>query len=590
MTQLADLKAATSLHDLAALLGYKPARLAYILFKIDDAAKYKEFEIPKRSGGMRKIKAPIPKLKRLQRKLADLIENCVEQINKEKGLEDKIAHGFKRGKSIFTNAREHRNRRWVLNVDLENFFGTINFGRVRGFFIKDSSFALHKDVATVLAQIACTQDSLPQGSPCSPIISNLIGHVLDVQLVRLASKAGCRYSRYADDLTFSTSKPEFPSMVAVVDSQNSYNWEPGKELERLIGRAGFSINSKKTRMQYRDSRQEVTGLVVNKIVNVKSDYRRMVRAMVHRLFKTGHFNHIRFVSDGKGGLVKEEIAGDISELHGMLGFIDHIDRLNKEIVGEISEVKGRRELKSKEQVYQRFLLYKEFYSAAKPIIICEGETDNIYAVHAIRSLATMFPRLAAKDVANKISLLVRLFKYVDTSTGRILQLTGGSGDLANFMRLYDKEIKRFGPPRVQHPAILLVDNDDGALGKGKPFSVAKQITGKEVIRTAPFTHVVGNLYLVPTPLLGAATESMIESFFEAATLSEVVSGKTFNPKNDFDITKNYGKKVFAHKVIRPNANTINFTGFSQLLTNINLAFNDYYAKHPVAPVALVKPS
>ncbi|MGC3085804.1 RNA-directed DNA polymerase, partial [Enterococcus faecium] len=78
--------------------------------------------------------------------------------------------GFKRGYSIVTNASMHKKRRLVLNVDLEDFFGAINFGRVRGFFITNKNFSLPPSVATVLAQIICYDNSIPQGSPCSPVV------------------------------------------------------------------------------------------------------------------------------------------------------------------------------------------------------------------------------------------------------------------------------------------------------------------------------------------------------------------------------------------------------------------------------------
>ena len=97
-----------------------------------------------------------------------------------------------------------------------NFFPSINFGRVRGFFLKDKHFSLQPPVATVLAQIACFENELPQGSPCSPVISNLIGHVLDGRLARFAKTHKCTYSRYADDITFSTSRKDFPPEIGVL--------------------------------------------------------------------------------------------------------------------------------------------------------------------------------------------------------------------------------------------------------------------------------------------------------------------------------------------------------------------------------------
>ena len=99
-------------------------------------------------------------------------------------------------------------------MDLADFFPSLNFGRVRGFFLKDRDFELHEKVATVIAQIACFENQLPQGSPCSPAIADMVAHVLDVHLVRLAKKYRVTYSRYADDLTFSTNQRLFPGALA----------------------------------------------------------------------------------------------------------------------------------------------------------------------------------------------------------------------------------------------------------------------------------------------------------------------------------------------------------------------------------------
>ena len=319
MSQLSELKSATSLSNVARLLGFKPAALSYILYIKPDLRKYKKFDIPKRSGGMRQICAPLDELKLLQRRLADCFQNCIEEINKanKRGDDDehpdRIAHGFKRRRSIITNARPHRSRRYVFNVDIQDFFGSINFGRVRGYFIADKNFQLRAEVATVLAQIACFENTLPQGSPCSPIISNLIGHIVDIHVAKLCERVGCTYTRYADDLTFSTNKPMFPKQIAMQSAGNEHSWLPGRELSRVIAKCGFVLNSRKTRMQYRDSRQEVTGLIVNSKINVRREYRHLVRAMVHRLFTTGSF-YFEHGTAGLGGAERLRIhpAGRIN--------------------------------------------------------------------------------------------------------------------------------------------------------------------------------------------------------------------------------------------------------------------------------------
>lgn len=579
MSQLTALRAASTLHQVAALLGFKPSALSYLLYVWPEATKYKTFDIPKRAGGTRQIAAPVDELKLLQRRLADLLQNCCDEINKankrsdEDEHPDRIAHGFKRRRSIVTNARRHRNKRFVFNLDLEDFFGTINFGRVRGFFLKDKNFLLQPKAATILAQIACYKKALPQGSPCSPVISNLIGHILDIHLAGLAARTGCTYTRYADDLSFSTNKQAFPEIIAKSAIGTDHIWLPGKELSRLVTKSGFVINAKKTRMQYRDSRQEVTGLVVNSKVNVRHEYRHTVRAMVHRLFTTGAFDFENTTVDASGTKTTHKTPGKSVQLHGMLGFIDGVDLFNK---GIHPKVTGRL-LTSKELMYRRFLLFKEFYATAAPIVICEGKTDNVYITHAVRSLAVQYPKLATIDAGGKITINIRRFKYSGTSTGRILGITGGSGDLSHFMRAYKTELPRFKAPGKLHPVIVLIDNDDGA---PPIYNTIKELTGAKPTGTEPFIHVAGNLYVVPTPLL-AAKQSMIEDFFDAATLATVLKGKSFNPVNKFDPKTNYGKADFAYKVVQPNADKIDFTGFKAILDRFVDVIDEHLKTHPV---------
>jgi retron-type reverse transcriptase len=582
MSRLSDLQSAADLSGVARLLGLIPQSLSHTLYIKPTASKYKTFDIPKRSGGTRQICAPVKDLN--QRQLAELLQDCLDEINKTNNrsddgkFPDRIAHGCKRGRSIMSNARQHRNRRYVFNVDIQDFFNSINFGRVRGYFIADNNFKLNPKVATILAQIACFENALPQGSPCSPIISNLIGHIVDIPLAKLAARVGCTYTRYADDLTFSTNEPTFPADIATQAIGKEHSWLPGNELSQLIKRCGFALNQKKTRMQYRDSRQEVTGLIVNCKINVRREYRHTVRAMVHRLFTTDSFDFEYKHLDKHGATIIHRIAGKHSQLHGRLGFIDGVDLFNSKInPPKINPKTKRPELSSKELMYRRFLIFKEFYNATTPVVLCEGKTDNVYITHAIRSLAFDYPELADIDGSGKITIKLRRFRYTDSSTGRILGIHGGTGNLGHFIRTYNTDTSRF---KASGMRILLIDNDSGAAGI---FSSIKEITGKKPEVSDPYTHIVGNLYLVTTPLISGATQSTIEDFFNAEIKSTLLRGKTFNPGKDFNRDTNYGKADFAYNVVKPNADKINFSGFKPILDRFVAVLNHHAARFSLAP-------
>ncbi len=345
------------------------------------------------------------------------------------------------------------------------------------------------------------------------------------------------------------------------------------------------MNPLKTRMQYRDSRQEVTGLVVNRKVNVRSEYRHTVRAMVHRLFTKGSFEFVNKMTDDKGAVTLNKIAGTTNQLHGMLGFIDGVDLYNKKLIPKVKGSKDQSSLTSKESMYRRFLLFKEFYTASTPVIICEGKTDNVYVLHAIRSLAATYPQLATTSADGTIKLHVRIYKYSGTSTGRILGINGGTGDLSNFMCLYNREIKKFKAPGAQQPIILLVDNDAGAKGI---YNSVKEITKKNVegTGTEPFIHITGNLYMSATPLKSGATFSMIEDFFDDTIKLTIVGDKTFDPKNELDPDTHYGKHVFAQKVVRVHAGKIDFSEFKAILSNVVAVIDAHAKKHPVGTVGI----
>jgi RNA-directed DNA polymerase len=146
-------------------------------------------------------------------------------------------------------------------------------------------YKLNPEVATILAQICCHNNELPQGAPTSPIISNMICSKMDSQLQRLSKEHRCIYSRYADDLTFSTSMPRFPSSVATLDTSGQV--KVGHALTEVIRKNGFEINTNKVRLQMRYQHQEVTELTTNKFPNVKRNYVRQIRAMLHAWRKYG---------------------------------------------------------------------------------------------------------------------------------------------------------------------------------------------------------------------------------------------------------------------------------------------------------------
>lgn len=259
--------------DIAAALGISYNKLRYNIVSKRQPQHYRVFEIPKKSGGVRKITAPSNFLKKIQRRLAYILESVYEA--------KAVVHGFVSKRSVCTNAQSHIRRRFVLNIDLENFFPSINFGRVRGMFLKPP-YNCTNEVATILAQICCFNNELPQGAPTSPIVSNMLCSRLDSHLGKLASYYRCSYTRYADDLTFSTDQTIFPSELAKTKySDGKEQCVHGGKLSAVIEKNGFKINLKKTRLQSYHQRQEVTGIITNQKPNVRRTYIREIRALLH---------------------------------------------------------------------------------------------------------------------------------------------------------------------------------------------------------------------------------------------------------------------------------------------------------------------
>lgn len=259
--------------ELANFLDENYSKLIRRLNLIDNKkhdSNYVDFYIPKKDGTNRKISVPTKNLLITQKKLNYLLQLVYKP--------SKAAHGFIKSqiqnesfifKNIVTNAKQHRGRKIILNMDIEDFFPTITAKRIFGLF-RSAPFNFNNKVAGLLAEI-CVHDvtkTLPQGAPTSPIISNMVCKVLDAKLIELSKKYHLVYTRYADDLTFSSSKQYLPEGIL-------------NEISNIVEGTGFSIKKQKTRVLTKSVRQEVTGLIINEKVNVSRKYIRNVRAMLH---------------------------------------------------------------------------------------------------------------------------------------------------------------------------------------------------------------------------------------------------------------------------------------------------------------------
>ncbi len=563
LSKLKALKEAKTLISFAALLDTPVSTFIHTLYKLPETSKYRTFSIPKKNGGERVIHAPVGKLKIYQYELARILSDCRDEILSATPRRA-LSHGFRKGKSIITNAHQHKKRRFVLNLDLANYFPTFNFGRVRGFFIKNDEFALSPETATIIAQIACFQGALPQGSPCSPIISDLITHILDVRLARLAKKNGATYSRYADDLTFSTNAKTFSAGLATGGSSREDSWVLAAPLVSRIEGAGFKINTDKTRMQAKASRQVVTGLVVNEKVNISQDYWRGARTMCHSLFKTGSFYL-------PSSIVKGEEPKPITNrkiLRGILGHIYHVKNNSP-----VKPSNKQKDFFFGQKLHEDFWFYDYFVALDWPLIVPEGPTDIIYLRNAIQRLVPAHPALG-KIVGKKFEYLIRFFSY-ENAANKILRFSGGADHLVPLVKYYADRVDKYGHRPLLHPVIILLDNDTGLSEFSKTISSRYGIT-LSLTTKADFYHITHNLYVVKTPEIGLKGISAIENMFDDATLKLPLGGKVLElSKKDFDETKHIGKIPFAKKVIPKHAGAISWDGFDPLLKRIEAVIAHY---------------
>ena len=317
--------------DVAAILGISERSLRYFLYKKRPENMYHTFKIPKKDGTTREISAPDRPLKEIQRKLANVLSSVYEP--------KVCAYGFIDEKNNVSNAEQHTKKRLVFNVDLKDFFSQIHFGRVRG-MLMSAPYNLTDEAATTIAQIACYKGRLPQGAPSSPVITNMICIPLDNALMRLAKNTGCIYTRYADDITFSTYKHAFDKSLVYFDNDEVF---VGDKLALLLEKHSFAVNPQKITLRSRMRRQEVTGLTVNEFPNLRRSYIKQLRAIIHSCEKFGILAAARFYI--KKGLCKNP---NICGLVDNPGSEDTVtDWFKMVLVGKvhyIKQVKGARSL------------------------------------------------------------------------------------------------------------------------------------------------------------------------------------------------------------------------------------------------------
>ena len=254
------------LDHLCALLGLKKFFVTSVIFS--SKAFYREFEIKKRSGGFREIRAPYPSLLYMQ-----------HWIYKEILLKCKVnatAHGFVKKRSILTNANVHKGQTFLLKMDLKDFFPSIPINWIVNVF-KDIGYT--NDIAFYLASICCLEGTLPQGAPTSPMLSNIVASFMDKRLYKLCQEYGYKYTRYADDIAISGSFIS-PTFIDAVSG--------------IIEDCGFEVNKKKTRLYGEKGNKIITGIsLANNEVRIPRDYRRELEQEIYYILKYGFDAHVK---------------------------------------------------------------------------------------------------------------------------------------------------------------------------------------------------------------------------------------------------------------------------------------------------------
>ncbi|WP_198355224.1 trypsin-like peptidase domain-containing protein [Sphingomonas sp. MA1305] len=278
---------------------------------------YQQFSIAKGGGKVRLIMAPDRRLKILQSKLAPLLDQLYRVRNP--------VHGFVQLRSVKTNAEAHGRRRFVINLDLQDFFPTITENRVKGLL---KSILIDPRVAEIVARLCCVESHLPQGASTSPVLSNMICFRLDTQLLQIAKSARAIYTRYADDITFSSYQPPAPLFEGALPAVGRFSPDMlAAPLRGAFESNGFIINPVKAHYADRNSRRIVTGVKINGGLNVDRRYVRRIRALLHSIELLGLDDaQQKYGSGGGKGAIADHLRGTISYITHLKGSVDPVVR------------------------------------------------------------------------------------------------------------------------------------------------------------------------------------------------------------------------------------------------------------------------
>lgn len=258
---------------------------------------YTKIKIPKKDGGSRQILAPDPLLKTIQK-------NILRHILAGLKLSP-YATAYHKGAVISDNASPHIGKSLLLKLDIRDFFGSITFPMIQQRVFSSRYFP--PAVGTMLTALCCYRDYLPQGSPASAAISNLVMKPFDEYMGNWCGERRIAYSRYCDDMTFSG---EFE--VREVKSK----------VKGFLGAMGFELNPAKTKVLTRHVRQTVTGIVVNDKTSVPLPYRKKLRQEVYYCTHYGIEEHLqRKAGNDCPGSEPDEV---IRYLRSLIGKIDHV--------------------------------------------------------------------------------------------------------------------------------------------------------------------------------------------------------------------------------------------------------------------------